>query len=105
MEVIEIDSKGKRVFNLMYERLDIEEQQAYSFLDSKDLTFSFDSNYKLSDIMKDIEVKYNSEYLDSFPDNHHIFNVISTIELIEYLTKRYDVRFVPITHYELRRRL
>lgn len=89
----------------MCERLDIEEQQAYSFLDSKDLTFSFESNYKLSDIMKDIEDKYNSEYLESFPDNYHIFNMISTADLMEYLTKRYGVRFTLVSHYELIRRL
>lgn len=87
------------------EQLSVEEQQAYSFLDSKDLTFSFESNYKLCDIMKSIEVKYNSEYVDSLPANFHIFNVISNVELMEYLTRQYDIRFVLITNYELRRRL
>ena len=54
---------------MIYEQLSVEEQQAY---DSKDLTFSFESNYKLCDIM-------------------------------EYLNRRYDIRFVPITNYELRK--
>lgn len=81
------------------EQFEIEEQQAYNFLDSQDLTFSFECNEEISDIMKALQNRYSREYLTLFPKRDDLFNCISLDDLMDYLINRYDLVFIPVTKY------
>ena len=72
-----------------------EKKESEEFLDKIDIEKYFKDYKDVSDIMNEIEDDYNK----SCPSGC-VFNVINTLEFIDYLTKRYpNYSFKEVTNY------
>lgn len=77
------------------------QEQEYAFLDTLDLRHLI---YEMKDesvyeIISKIEDLYEDDYLKSNPCDEMLFNVISSDEFIEYINKRYGIRYREEVQY------
>jgi hypothetical protein len=77
------------------------QEQEYTFLDTLDLRqiICEMKDESVHEIISKIEDLYEEDYLKNNPDDEMLFNVISSDEFVEYINKRYGIRYIEEVRY------
>lgn len=77
------------------------QEQEYAFLDTLDLRqiICEMKDESVHEIISKIEGLYEDDYLKSNPNDEMLFNVISSDEFVEYVYKKYGIRYREEVQY------
>lgn len=77
------------------------QEREFAFLDTLDLrqVIYEMKDGSVHDIISKIEDLYEEDYLKSNSEDEMLFNVISSDDFVEYINKRYGIRYIEEVQY------